>query len=335
MSGDFRVVSTRGGIMESVHRVSVAVVDHSGALVAQSGNPELVAFWRSAAKPFQGYVLVAEGAAARFGFGARELALACASHSSEPAHLEVADGMLRKIGLPESALACGPHPPLSAAVHEHVLRHGITMTPRWSNCSGKHAGMLATCLHAGWPTAGYERTEHLLQQRILADVLRWTGLTQDQLVLGTDGCTVTCFGLSLKAMALAYARFATTDDAAMRPLREAMQAHPELVAGSGRLETDLGQATNGAVIAKVGADGIYCAALPWAGLGVALKVEDGDMRSSGPALMSVLTQLSARRDLGFAPQGLPATVKRHVSLPIVNTRGVETGVTRAEGSLRF
>ena len=125
------------------------------------------------------------------------------------------------------------------------------------------------------------------------------------------------------------------DAPAIATLRRDLHAHPELVAGSGRLETDLGQATNGAVIAKVGADGIYCAALPWAGLGVALKVEDGDMRSSAPALMSVLTQLSARRDLGFAPQGLPATVKRHVSLPIVNTRGVETGVTRAEGSLRF
>ena len=261
--------------------------------------------------------------------------MACASHSSEPAHLEVTDGMLRKIGLPDSALACGPHPPLSPTVYEHVLRHGITMTPRWSNCSGKHAGMLATCLHAGWPTAGYERTEHALQQRILADVTRWTGVPREQLVLGTDGCTVTCFGLPLRAMALAYARLATTDDAALRQLREAMQAHPELVAGSMRLETDVGLATNGAVIAKVGADGIYCAALPWAGLGVALKVEDGDMRSSGPALMSVLHQLSARRDLGFAPQGLPAPARRHATLPIVNTRGVETGVTRAEGTLRF
>jgi L-asparaginase II len=335
MSFGFRVVSTRADMVESVHRVSVAVVNASGRLIADAGNPELVTFWRSAAKPFQALPMVADGAADRFGFTSRELALACASHSSEPVHIEVAEGMLRKLGLTEQALACGPHPPLSPAVQEHVLRHGITMTPRWSNCSGKHAGMLALALTRGWPLAGYEAAGHPVQQRVLAEVVRWTDCPAESMVFGVDGCTVVCFGLPLRAMALAYARFAASGEAPMRRLREAMGAHPELIAGQGRLETDLGVAGGGAAIAKVGADGIFCAALPAIGVGVALKVEDGDMRSSGPALMEVLRQVARRAPFGLDLDSAGAALARHVELLTVNTRGGRTGVLRAEGALRF
>ncbi len=335
MSSGFRVVSTRGDVVESVHQVSVAVVDASGRLVAEAGNPEVVTFWRSAAKPFQALPMVADGAADRFGFTSRELALACASHSSEPIHIEVAEGMLRKLDLPEQVLACGPHPPLSPAVQEHVLRHGISMTPRWSNCSGKHAGMLGLALTHGWPLPGYEAAGHPVQQRILTEVVRWTDTPPERLVFGVDGCTVVCFGLALRAMALAYARFAASDEPSMRRLREAMVAHPEVIAGQGRLETDLGVAGRGAVIAKVGADGIFCAALPGLGAGVALKVEDGDMRSSGPALMEVLRQVARRTPFGLELESPAVPLARHAELPTVNTRGGRTGVLRTEGTLRF
>jgi len=335
MSSGFQVVSTRGGTVESIHRVSVAVVDEAGRLLAAAGDPALVTFWRSAAKPFQALPVVADGAADRFGFSERELALACASHSSEPVHLELAEAMLRKIGQGEQAMACGPHPPLSPAVHEHVLRHGITMSPRWSNCSGKHAGMLALALTRGWPLAGYERADHPVQQRILAEVVRWTDCPAERLVFGVDGCTVVCFGLPLRGMALAYARFAASREAPMRRLREAMAAHPLLVAGQGRLETDLGLASRGAVVAKVGADGIFCAALPAAGIGVALKVEDGDMRSSAPALMEVLRQLAPRMPVGLDLAAPDATLARHAELVTLNTRGDRTGVLRAAGALEF
>jgi L-asparaginase II len=334
MPDSFRVVSTRGGIVESVHRVSAAVVDRTGRLVAEAGDPMLVTFWRSAAKPFQAAPVVEEGAADRFGFTTRELALACASHSSEPLHLEVAEAMLRKAGIPEQAMACGPHPPLSPQVHEHVLRHGIIMSPRWSNCSGKHAAMLALARHKGWPLEGYEKRTHPLQQRLIAEVARWSDVPADQLALGVDGCTVVCFGLPLRAMALAYARLAVAEEPPLARLREAMALHPELVSGQGRLELDVGTATSGAVIAKVGADGIYCAALPRTGLGIALKVEDGDMRSSAPALMGVLRHLAARELLGFDLDALPATARRHMELETVNTRGARTGVLRTEGQLR-
>jgi L-asparaginase II len=335
MPGHFRVESTRGDLVESVHEVAVAVVDHAGRLVAESGEPALVTFWRSAAKPFQALPLVQDGAAARFGFDSRELALACASHSSEPVHREVAAGMLHKLGLPESALACGPHPPLSPVVAEEAVRQGIILSPIWSNCSGKHAGMLSLALAHRWPTERYERREHPVQVRIQAEVERWTGLAEGDMRFGVDGCTVVCFALPLSAMATAWARFGTSDEPAARTLREAMAAHPELVAGTGRLETDLGLATQGLAIAKVGAEGIFCAALPRAGLGVALKVRDGDFDSSGPALMAVLEALAARWDLGFDPAVLPDSARRHLKIDRVNTRRAVTGELRAAGGLRF
>ncbi|MEO8139383.1 MAG: asparaginase [Gemmatimonadota bacterium] len=335
MIGPLRVESTRGDFVESVHQLSVAVVDSEGRLVARTGDPELTTFWRSAAKPFQAMPVVADGAADQFGFTPRELALSCASHSSEPVHLEVAEGMLKKVGLTERALACGTHPPLSPAVAEQVLRQGIVMTPKWSNCSGKHAGMLALARTHGWPIEGYEREGHPLQQRILTEVVRWTDCPAESMRFGVDGCTVVCFGLPLRGMARAYARFGRSEEPAAVRLREAMAAFPELIAGQGRLETDLGHATRGAVIAKVGADGIYCAALPHPGLGIALKVHDGDMRSSAPALLAVLRELGARYALGFELAALSPEVMRHAELPTLNTRGARTGVTRVQGALQF
>ena len=207
MSG-FRVESTRGDLVESVHRVSAAVVDETGRLIAAAGDPALVTFWRSAAKPFQTIPLLADGAATAFGLGSEELALACASHSSERVHLDVASRFLAKIGATEDELACGPHPPLGAAVAEMVVRTGHAMTPRWSNCSGKHAAMLALARHRGWAVRGYERAGHPVQERMIAEVARWTDVPPGEMRFGVDGCTALCFGLPLTGMALGYARFA-------------------------------------------------------------------------------------------------------------------------------
>ncbi len=164
---------------------------------------------------------------------------------------------------------------------------------------------------------------------------RWTGLTEDRIVQGVDGCTVVSFGLPLSAMALAYARFGVSAEPAAVRLREAMAGFPEMIGGRHRLCTDLGLAGRGAVLAKLGADGVYCAALPGPGLGLALKVEDGDMLCLGPALLGVLRALAARVPLGFDPAGLGAAVDRHAEIPILNTRGAVTGALRSTGTLRF
>ena len=327
----FRVESTRGDLVESVHAVSVAITDAEGTLVASAGNPDLVTFWRSAAKPFQALPMVADGAADAFGLGADAIALACASHSSEPDQVALAGRMLEAIGCTEAGLACGPHTPLSPAIASRVQREGITMTSAWSNCSGKHSSMLALARHHGWPTAGYERAGHAVQERILDEVARWTSLAHESIALGVDGCTTVCFALPLRAMALAYARLGVTTEPAAVRVREVMLAHPELVGGTGRLCTDLMRDTHGAVLAKVGAEGVYSAAWPALGLGIALKVDDGDMRSAPVALLGVLRCLADHFNAVLPLDSLAS----HAEPAIRNTRKERTGVLRAAGSLRF
>lgn len=320
--------------MESVHRVSVAVVDRDGRLIAESGDPDLVTFWRSAAKPFQAMPLVMDGVADRFGLTPRELALCCASHSSEPEHLSTTDSILTKLGLPESALACGPHTPLSPVVAEDIARRGIKPTPRWSNCSGKHAGMLALALHHDWPTEGYNTLGHPVQERILTEVMRWTRMIRDDVFCAVDGCNTVCFGLPLRAMAAAYAGFATASEPGVARLREAMTGNPDMVGGRARPCTDLMAAFGNGLIAKIGAEGVYSAALTQHGLGITLKAEDGDMRSAPIALVAVLALLLNRLGDGSGSVALESS-GHHARLSIRNTRGVVTGALHAVGDLRF
>src|SRR5256712_8907070 len=201
-----RVEQIRGGVVEAVHEVHVAVVDSTGGLVARTGDAELVTFWRSAVKPFQALPLVADGAADRFGLTSEELALACASHSSEPAQVARVRELLGKIGCSERDLLCGPHPPLSDRVAQDYQTRGVRLTAVYSNCSGKHAGMLALARHHGWPTEFYTRLEHPVQQRCLPEVSRWTGVPAGDIKTAVDGCGVVCYGMPLRNMALAYAR---------------------------------------------------------------------------------------------------------------------------------
>ncbi len=239
------VVSTRGNLVESIHRVSAAIVRADGTGLARTGEPDLVTFWRSAAKPFQALPIVQDGAADHWGLTTEELALACGSHSSEPEHLRVVDGFLARIGCCEDDLVCGGHPPLSDAIAKDLARRNVTPTARWSNCSGKHAGMLALARYHGWPSRGYEQADHQVQLRILEEVARWTGIEQTRVGIGMDGCGVPSFALPLRAMATAYARFGVSSDAATTRVREAMILHPFMIGGTGRLCSDLMTAGGG------------------------------------------------------------------------------------------
>ncbi len=325
---DFRIEVRRGDLVESLHRVSVAVTDPAGRLVAEAGDPGLATFWRSAAKPFQAMPLVEDGVAAAFLLGDEELALACASHSSEAKHLHVTDHFLAKIGCLEEDLACGPHPPLGASVARQVREEGITLTPRWSNCSGKHTGMLALARHHGWSSVGYTDPGHPVQQRLLRSVSEWTGLAPDAIGLGIDGCTTVSYHLPLRAMARAWARFGTAQADAPTTLRRAMLTHPDLVAGWDRYDTDMMRALPGRILVKVGAEGVYCASLLDEGLGVALKVEDGDMRTCPLALAGVLQAL-------LGDEYPSDTLTSYAEIPVANTRGAVVGMIRPAGSLRF
>lgn len=291
---DFAIVAVRGQLVESIHRVSVAVSRPGGELVAWAGEPDLVTFWRSAAKPFQLLPLVEDGGIATFGLDRAMLALACGSHNAEPIHREVGARWLDALGLTERDLACGGHPSLWPALADKMIHDDVIPTPLYSNCSGKHSSLLALARLHGWPTGGYEESGHPVQQRVAATLAKWTGVNESALVWGVDGCTAAAVALPLRAMAVAYARLGTSDESAMRTIRDAMMSEPHLVAGTDRLDTLLMQAWPGRVAAKIGAEGVYSAALPELELGIALKVEDGDMKSAGIALVSVLDAITAR-----------------------------------------
>ena len=291
-----QVAVTRGGAVESVHRVHVVVADASGGVRAVAGDPEHFAFWRSSAKPVQALCLVESGAADAFGLEAADLAIACGSHTGTAAHVAAARHLLARAGRGPTDLACGPHPPEDAAAAAALCAQGLAPQPLHNNCSGKHAGMIACCVHAGWPVAGYLCPDHPLQRWIRAAVVDVTGVEP---VAGVDGCGVPTFGLPLAAMAVAYARLASGTElqagraAAAHRLAASMAAHPEAVAGPGHANTLLLALHGDRLLTKGGAEGVWCAGLrgPGAGLGVALKVEDGAGRATVPVLCAVLAAL--------------------------------------------
>jgi L-asparaginase II len=322
----------RGDIRESTHRVHAAVMDSDGRLRAFAGDPTLVTYLRSGAKPFQAAPLVRDGAVDRFGLGLDELALCCGSHSGEPRHLEAAASMLLKVGLDAEMLACGPHPPVHEQTRRDLAEEGLEPVRLHNNCSGKHVGMLALARCHGWETAGYHRPEHPVQGRIITEMSKWASVPYEAIALGVDGCGVATFALSLEQMALAYARFAGAARAGERDASTvvtAMTDHPEMVGGEGRLCTALMQETNGRLIAKAGAEGLYCVGVPGAELGLAVKIEDGSSRAVGPAILSILRQLDliSEDDLGaLYPFAYP---------DVTNTRGETVGQIRPQIELRI
>jgi len=325
---EITVETTRSGVIESVHRVSAAVVRANGDLYARSGDPDLVTFMRSTAKPFQALPLVQEGAVERYDITPEELALACASHSSEKSQVQIVRRFLNRLDLTEDDLACGPHHPLGRSFALPPLDHDLLERPAplASNCSGKHTGMLALARHHAWPTAGYNASGHPVQRRIKQELSRWTGINEFDIAEGVDGCTAVSFAIPLTRMALGLARLAQSMGEPERAIVQAMMQHPHLVAGRNRLGTELMQANPGALLIKVGAAGVYLAALIDRGLGVALKVEDGDAMAAMAALVHVLDQL----DLDPSPASV---VPQFAEIPVLNTRGVAVGHTRATGDL--
>ena len=316
------IVVTRGGHVESTHRVHAAVVDDKGTLVGAARNPQLETFWRSGAKPFQVLPLLESGDFDRAGWGSNELALACASHGGEPEHVALAQSMLQSVGLEEGDLACGPHEPLSTRGAKLVRDQRVRLTRLHNNCSGKHAAMLARAKKAGWTTQGYERDGHPVQQSVLESIAKWTGVSADSITTAVDGCGAAVFGLSLEAMSRAYARFAAAakrgDEEPARVI-EAMSTRPFLVGGTERFDTILIEETKGRIVAKVGAEGVHCVAILDAGIGFTVKVEDGAQRAHCPAVLKLLQKL------GHLPETLPPRLADFMNRPIRNTRNEIVG----------
>jgi L-asparaginase II len=332
----------RGRVVESRHRGHVAAVDGDGRLVAYAGEPDTVTYLRSSGKPFQAIPLLTSGAADRFGFDEAEIAVACGSHSGEDLHASTVAHMLEKLGLDESFLKCGTHEPFDLATAERLRERGEKPTPLRNNCSGKHTGMLALALHKGARPEEYDRADSPVQQAILSAVAKFAGLPAVEVAVGTDGCGVPVFGMSVRAMAVMYARLASPpaefDEETRRActrINRAMTAHPEMVGGTKeRFDTEVMRACAGRVVSKIGAEGVYTAGVipceRWPkGLGLAFKIEDGEDRRARSTIA-----IESLRQLDVLNEDAQKTLQPYATFPVKNHRGENVGEIRASFKLQ-
>ncbi|MCM3765064.1 asparaginase [Neobacillus niacini] len=289
---------TRGNLIESVHYGHIAVVDAKGQLLYYAGNPNAVVFARSSMKPIQAIPVVETGAAEHYKLSAADLSLCCASHNGEKMHTDRVLSILARAGLGETCLKCGTHPPRWEERYIELIREGKEVTPLFNNCSGKHTGMLVTAKHMDEPLENYYELDHPVQQRILAAVSEMTEYPKEKIEIGIDGCGVPVHGLPLEKIAYGYARLANPKglpekrSEAIKRVTKAMVNAPEMVGGTDRFCSDFMRVGQGRFIGKVGAEAVYTIGDLETGLGIAIKIEDGNSRAVYPAAVEVLKQLN-------------------------------------------
>jgi L-asparaginase II len=306
---------TRGSIVEAVHSGSIAVVSTDGSLIKSHGDPHTVAFLRSSAKPFQVLPFVEAGGVEHYGYTPAELALSCASHETSQMHLDAVQALQQKAGIEESFLQCGPHLPGDADKLREVIRQNILPTANFNNCSGKHTSMLAFAKMRGLPLENYLTNDHPIQHDILKTLAEMCSMNINDIQLGTDGCSAPNFALPLYNSALGMARMCDPHDlsparaAACRKITTAMAAHSEMVGNYGEFDTELMKVADGKIVTKRGAEGfqivgIMPGVIHEQGVGIAIKVSDGDkssmdddlhthVRVRPPVTLEILRQLGA------------------------------------------
>jgi L-asparaginase II len=314
---------------ENQHAGSVAVVDCNGRLVASAGDPHFVAFTRSTIKPFQALPFVLDGGPGHFGFGPREIAVMCSSHSGEPTHVGTVSAMLDAAGLHAGALRCGCQVPLRFAASGETPAPGASFSVLEHNCSGKHTGFLAWCALHERPQATYLDPGHPLQRAIRERLAQACEVPVGVMHSGIDGCSAPNHAIPLASLALGYARLAAGEQGpgplapALGQISQAMLAYPDYVSGTGRADLQIAQTVPGDWIAKAGADGVQAIGLRSAGLGIALKIADGNPRAAVCAAIGVLDALGVLDD---RQREALTTLARPA---IRNTAGVQTGEVRS------
>jgi L-asparaginase II len=315
----------RGGHVESRHTGHFAVTDSQGRIVLSGGDPSEAVFPRSAIKALQALPLLADGAADRFRITDAELALACASHTGLPAHTSTALCLLHRAGRDETCLECGTHWPSSASAARALAASGQTPSALHNNCSGKHAGFVCVAIAAGHDPAGYIRPDHPAMARITEAVAAATGATLTASNRGTDGCSIPTYQIPLGAIATGFARFGTGAhlptgfaQAAAR-LRHAAAGNPVMLAGPGRIDTEVTEALGESVFLKTGAEGVHAGAIPSLGLGFAIKADDGGNRAADAFAAALIRH--------FLPGH--AVLDRWAHSPLTNWNGITVGEIRA------
>ncbi len=288
----------RGGIVESRHRGTVSVFDGDGSQVLQLGDVMRPVFPRSACKLIQALPFIETGAADAYGFGNKELSLVCASHSGEPEHMALSEAMLMRAGQSVSTLECGTHWPFDLPVAIKLAQSGALPNACHNNCSGKHAGFICTSCHLGEDPKGYVNAAHPAQMRVRDVMAEVTGAAHASEFCGTDGCSIPTYAIALNALAYGFAKMATGQGllpnraTAAKRLMQACMSEPFYMAGTKRFCTDIMKAAPERVFAKIGAEGVYCAAIPELGFGIALKIDDGAFRAAELTVAAVIAHLA-------------------------------------------
>ena len=329
MSDPILVEITRGGVVESFHHGALAVLDADGKVVLSLGDIDRPIFPRSAVKGFQALPLIETGAAEKFGLTDAEIAMACASHSGEARHAETAAGTLAKAGLDVTCLECGAHWPMGEKAARALAASGVMPSALHNNCSGKHSGFVCVAVQEGFDPKGYIQPAHPLMREITASLAAMTDYDLTKTAVGVDGCSIPTFAIPLRNIAHGFAKFGSGQGlgparakAAAR-LRKAVAAEPFFVAGSERFDTVVMEALRERAFIKTGAEGVYCAALPEVGLGIALKIEDG----AGRAAETVMAALLAR--FLKLSEAEAAIVVPRTDFSMKNWNGIEVGRMRA------
>ncbi len=323
------VVVTRGGIVESEHFVRYAVAGPDGTVHESVGDIAGSTFMRSSAKPLICTVVVQSGAADRFGLSDEELAVAAGSHSGEPRHIQAVRSIFHKIGLDESALECGAHPPIHEPSAKALAAEDLEPGRIHNNCSGKHAAIMALAVLRGVDPAGYTAPDHPAQVEILSGCAELLGVERASFVIGIDGCGIPVIAVPLRAAAACYARFADPErfgprwSSAAARVRDAMLSHPFYVAGTGRFDTDLMKATSRTIFCKGGAEGYHASTSLEKILGVCVKVADGNYRAVSPFVLGKLT------NLGAIDQRAAGALRNHLRPKVKNYSGTVVGEIRA------
>ncbi|MEZ0314738.1 MAG: asparaginase [Myxococcota bacterium] len=314
---------TRSGEPESLHRGSVVITKDDAVLHAW-GNPDTPVFTRSAVKPFQMLPFLERGLADRYGVSPAELAVLVASHSGTPEHVAIVRGLMKKLGVEEGELRCGPHAPYDVQASIAIARAGEKPKPVHNNCSGKHVGFVRLARELGTDVERYLDPATPAQLEVKAAVRTMTGAAEGDLFVGIDGCGAPTFRMPLVALARGFGRLATPTGcppqrvAALRAMLGAVTAFPRVFSGAGRLEEALLTALPGRIFPKNGAEGIYAIGLAGTGLGVAIKVDDGNERGYFPVVVALLQRLGVISDV-------PEVLERFRRLPIVNTQKLVVG----------
>ncbi|MDL4841051.1 asparaginase [Aquibacillus rhizosphaerae] len=328
----------RGEHLESTHEIHIAIINTEGDLIAYFGDAQRPTFARSSLKPFQAVPSVESGATQQYSILEQELAIFCGSHNGEDFHRQTVSGVLEKIGLNESHLQCGTQIPRDMNSYKQLIKNGGELTPIYSNCSGKHAGMLVGCMNQNFDLHRYREMSHPYQQQVLEVIANISDYNQHEIKMSVDGCGLPVHSLPLNHIAIAFGRLATPEKwhkgselrkNTLNQIREAMVRYPEMVAGTKRFDTDLMKAFNGEVVAKLGAEGVHCFGIKSKGIGVAIKVEDGNERATNVASMEVLRQLGIRDSSVFKQ------LKSYHYAPVLNARKEKIGEIIPDFQLTF